>query len=76
MKDKRARFVALAEKRVPRAIRELRLIGNLANSHNYAYTPEEAQRIVAAIEQELRLLKGRFSTGALKGQPAFKLQGD
>ena len=73
MKDKRERFVALAEKRVPRAIHELRLIGNLANTHNYTYTQDEAQRIVATLEQELKLLKGRFATGALKGQPTFKL---
>lgn len=73
MKDKRERFVALAEKRVPRAIHELRLIGNLANTHNYTYSPQDAQRIVVALEQELKLLKDRFSAGVLKSQPAFKL---
>ncbi len=56
MKDKRGRFVALAEKRVPRAIHELRLIGNLANRHNYTYSQEDAERIVSALEQELKLL--------------------
>lgn len=75
MKDKRGRFVALAEKRVPRAIHELRLIGNLANTHNYTYTQDEALRIVVALEQELRLLKGRFAAGALTSQPTFKLRG-
>jgi hypothetical protein len=73
MKDKRERFVALAEKRVPRAIHELRLVGNLANTHNYTYSQEDAQRIVSALEQEIRLLKGRFATGVLKSQPTFKL---
>ena len=73
MKDKRERFVALAEKRVPRAIHELRLIGNLANTHNYTYSQEDAQRIVSALEQEIKLLTGRFATGALKSQPTFKL---
>lgn len=73
MKDKRERFVALAEKRVPRAIHELRLIGNLANTHNYTYSQDDAQRIVAALEQELKLLKGRFAAGALRSQPTFKL---
>ncbi len=73
MKDKRERFVALAEKRVPRAIHELRLVGNLANTHNYTYTQEDAQRIVSALEQEVKLLKGRFAAGALKSQPIFKL---
>lgn len=73
MKDKRERFVALAEKRVPRAIHELRLIGNLANTHNYTYTHDDAQRILGTLEQELKLLKGRFAAGVLKGQPTFKL---
>lgn len=73
MKNKRERFVALAEKRVPRAIRELRLIGNLANTHNYAFTQADAQRILSALEQELKLLKGRFAAGQLKSQPEFKL---
>lgn len=73
MKDKRERFVTLAEKRVPRAIRELRLIGNLANTHNYTYTREDAERIVSALEQEMKLLKGQFAAGILKSQPTFKL---
>ena len=72
MKDKRERFIALAEKRVPRAIHNLRLIGNLANTHNYTYSPEDAQRIVSVLEQEIRLLKNRFAA-AQKSQPAFKL---
>lgn len=73
MKDKHERFVALAEKRVPRAIREIRLVGNLANMHNYGYSPEEAQRIVSTLEQEVKLLKARFASGLMKGSPKFKL---
>jgi len=73
VKDKSERFVALADKRVPRAIHELRLIGNLANTHNYTYTQEQAQRIITALEQEVKLLKGRFAAGVLKSQPTFKL---
>lgn len=73
MKDKQERFVSLAEKRVPRAIHQLRLIGNLANKHNYRYSQEQAQRIVATLEQELRVLKGRFAAEASKSQPTFKL---
>lgn len=73
MKDKRERFLALAEKRVSRAIHELRLIGNLANTHNYTYSQDEAQRIVLTLEQEVKLLKGRFATGVLKSKPVFKL---
>lgn len=73
MKDKHERFVALAEKRVPRAIREIRLVGNLANVHNYGYSQEQAQRIVSALEQEVKLLKARFASSLVKGSPTFKL---
>lgn len=73
MKDKHARFVTLAEKRVPRAIREIRLVGNLANVHNYGYSQDEAQRIVSALEQEVRLLKARFASSLVKRNPTFKL---
>ena len=74
MKDKRERFITIAERRVPRAIREIRLIGNLADTRNYTYSAEEAQRVMSTLEQELKILKGRFAAGLLKGKPAFKLQ--
>ena len=73
MKDKRERFIALAEKRVSKAIHAMRLVGNLANAHNYSYTDEEANKILGALEKEVKLLKGRFSTGALNQKPSFKL---
>jgi len=73
MKDKHERFVALAEKRVPRAIREIRLVGNLANAHNYGYSREEAQQIVSTLEQEVKLLKARFASSLIKGSRTFKL---
>ena len=71
--EKRERFVALAEKRVPKAIHALRLVGNLANRHNYAYSEDEASRILSAIEKEFKLLKGRFAEAVLKERPSFKL---
>lgn len=63
MTDKRERFVTLAERRVPRALRELRLIGNLANKHNYRYTPQDAKKIIGALEAELKTVKARFTAG-------------
>ena len=37
MKKSRGKFVELAEKRVNKSIKDLRLIGNLANKTNYDY---------------------------------------
>lgn len=58
--DPSARFRRLAENRVRRTIRDLRLIGNLSNRSNYAYTPEEVDKIFRTLERELRLTKARF----------------
>ena len=73
MKDKRDKFVQLAEKRVIRTLRELRLIGNLANKNNYSYTEQDAQKIILALESELKVLKTRFFSDNGRGTPVFKL---
>ena len=54
------RFERLAERRVTETIKKMRLVGNLANRHNYCYTEEHAKQILDAIEAELRQLKSRF----------------
>ena len=73
MKDKREKFVRLAEKRVIRTIRELRLIGNLANKNNYSYSEQDAQKIVSTLEYEIKSLKTRFLSDGGRGSPIFKL---
>lgn len=61
-RDPRERFVELASKRVNNAIRDLRLIGNLANRKTYSYTDKDAQKIIRALQKELNDLKQRFSS--------------
>lgn len=73
MADKHQKFVELAEKRVNRAIDDLRLVGNLSNRHNYSFTDEEAQKIIAALEAEVKLLKKRFSADNVDARPRFTL---
>lgn len=60
-RDRRAKFVEIAQNRVRRAIDQLRLIGNLANKSNYDYTEEDARKIVKALQGELDALKAKFS---------------
>ena len=74
MRDKRSRFVELGEARVTKATQMLRLIGNLANSNNYEYSAEDAQKICTALDAEMKLLKAKFQT-ALSKRPKdeFKL---
>jgi len=61
MRDKRQKFVELAEARVNRAIKDVRLIGNLSNRNSYEYTPEDAKKIFRALQRELDSAKARFT---------------
>lgn len=72
MRDKRDRFVDLAEKRVNKVIKDIRLIGNLSNRNNYDFEDAEAQTILRALEQELKALRLRFEQSRKKEQ-IFKL---
>jgi hypothetical protein len=61
MRDKRAKFVELANKRVNKAIAQLRLVGN------------DARKIVKALQKEIETLKAKFSEGAGSDGNDFQL---
>ena len=65
-RDKRERFVELGEARVRKATQMLRLIGNLSNPSNYEYTPDDAQKILAALDHEMKLLRAKFHAALSK----------
>lgn len=69
----RDKFVELAENRVARAIKDIRLIGNLANKSNYSYTAEDSRKIIKVLREELDALKARFDAGSSEAMPVFKL---
>ena len=71
LEDKLARFERLAQRRVTEALKSLRLIGNLANRHNYSYSEEHVRQIFDALDSELRRLKMRFKDQNIKGNQAF-----
>ncbi len=73
MSNKRDKFVSIAEKRVTRAIKDIRLIGNLSNKNNYAFEAKDVTKIINALEQEVKTLKIKFSVGEIKGEHIFKL---
>ena len=60
VRDPRERFVDLATKRVTNAIRQIRLVGNLANRRAYTYTEADAKKILRALQDEVNVLKARF----------------
>lgn len=58
------RFRRLAESRGDRLIREISLLGNLANRKNYDYTAEEVQQLFEPIERELKEVRALFDPTA------------
>ena len=72
-RDKRAKFVELANNRVNRAIKDIRLIANLANRSSYEYSDEDAKKISRALQRELDVMKARFEGVGRGGESDFQL---
>ena len=74
MRDKRRKFVELAEARVARTIKDIRLIGNLANRGNYDYADEDVRKIFKALGKELDSARSRFSGDSSGKDTEFRLE--
>lgn len=57
---KSEKFKLLAEKRTNNALKQLRLIGNLANPHAYDYSSEQISKIMEALNAEIKSVQSRF----------------
>lgn len=73
MNNKSKKFIDLANKRVNKTIKDIRLIGNLANKQNYDYTEQQAKQIIKALQQELDDVKHSFSNTAVSNKKTFVL---
>jgi hypothetical protein len=73
MRDKRAKFIELAEARVGRAIKSIRLVANLSNRNNYDFDAADVTKILGALEAEIRDLRLKFRVSPGKGIPEFRL---
>jgi hypothetical protein len=62
--SKNERFRRLAESRGNRLIREIMLLGNLANRKNYSYSDEEVEQLFAPIQRELDEVRSIFRSGS------------
>jgi hypothetical protein len=58
---KNAKFKRIASGRTSRILEDLRLLGNCANTSNYAYTEVDVVKIFSAIEKELKRTKTLFN---------------
>jgi ABC-type Fe3+-hydroxamate transport system substrate-binding protein len=72
-RDKAAKFVELANKRVNKALKDIQLIGNLANRQNYEFTDEQAKKIMRALQQEVDIVKQSFQSVDEAGRKHFTL---
>ena len=59
-RDKSGKFVELAEKRVSRALNDIKLVKNLSNKNYYEYSDDQSKKIIKALQHELDLLKKSF----------------
>lgn len=71
--DDRKKFVELAEKRVNRALKDIKLIGNLSNRSNYSYKDKDAKAIIAALKKAVDEVKARFDRKGEESESEFKL---
>ena len=73
MNIKSKKFIELANKRVNKTIKDIQLIGNLANKQNYEYTEQQAKKIVKALQQELDDVKQNFASAKVANKKIFLL---
>lgn len=64
VESRNERFRRLAATRGDRLIREIALLGNLANRKNYDYSIDEVEALFAPVEAELREVRAMFDPQA------------
>ena len=64
---KEQRFQRLATKRTQAALQKIRLLGNLTSS-SYAYTPEQAAKVIGALRAAVETVEAKFNR--VRGTPA------
>lgn len=72
--SKEDRFRRVAEARVNKIIKMIRLLGNCSRSETYTHTQEQVDQIFAALQSELDAAKARFDNNTLSRGKRFTLQ--
>ena len=60
-KTKQANFIRLATDRTNKAVNMINLIGKLANTSQYSYTPEQVAKIVQALSDATNRVQRKFN---------------
>jgi len=71
--DDREKFKRLAEQRVTKVLKQIKLVGNLSNRSNYAYEEEDVRKIYRAIKRALDDMKARFDSKGSTEDEVFRL---
>lgn len=72
-RDKRMKFVKLAEKRTINAIRAIRRLGKLGNKAHYEYDENDVKKIVSALNKEVEALKTKMTRSSTQESIDFRL---
>ena len=72
MKNREKKFIELAEKRMSRLIKQIRLVGNLANKSNYSYSDSQANKIIKTLNDELSEVRQKFRNNKNSKSTKFK----
>lgn len=70
---RREKFIRLANRRVNRALDDLRLIGNLANRTHYEFTEDDVRKIIKYLEDEVKNVKQKFEQAPQTRGPKFRI---
>jgi len=73
VKEKKIKFEELANSRVNKAIKLLRLISNLANKSHYTYSQSDSDKIVNTLNQEIKSIKDKFNSKNSRDTKEFKI---
>lgn len=73
MRNKRQKFVDLAEARVNKALKDMQLIGNLSNRSAYEFTDADIRKIFSALQKGLETAKSKFSKESENAGGEFRL---
>ena len=72
-KNNSEHFIDLANKRVPKALKALELVGNLGNKSNYTYSKSQSDQIKKALREKVNEVCKKFDISN-KNKNHFELE--
>ena len=72
-KNNSEHFIELANKRVPKALKALELVGNLGNKSNYTYNKSQSDQIKKALREKVNEVCKKFDISN-KNKNHFELE--